>query len=266
MLLPVVVAAVLLPPTAGFAGAVAVFVAVAAWEWAGLLGRKSRYARGVYAVSVVALITVAAGIGASPAVAAILVAAVAWWAVAAIWVARTQCGREVAALAVPAVGWLAGWLTLVPLWVGLVQLHRLEPKAVLILLTLIWAADIGAFFAGRRFGRRKLASNVSPGKTWEGVLGGMVACFLVWVVAAVGARQGLLPRLGPEPVFVLLCLVTAAVSVLGDLTESMLKRRVGAKDSGGLIPGHGGVLDRIDSLTAGAPCFALGVIGLENLT
>ena len=128
---------------------------------------------------------------------------------------------------------------------------------MLFLLLLVWAADIGAFFAGRSFGRLKLAPQVSPAKTWEGVLGGLGAAALV---AAAGAWWFDLPRVA----FLSLCLAVALISVVGDLTESMFKRYAGLKDSGSVFPGHGGVLDRIDSVTAAAPLFLLGLRWMES--
>jgi phosphatidate cytidylyltransferase len=129
------------------------------------------------------------------------------------------------------------------------------PKWVLFALVLIWAADIGAFFVGRRFGRTRLAPNVSPGKTWEGVVGGLVASALV---AALGS--GLFGQ--PPLWFVPLCLAVVAFSIVGDLTESLLKRFAGLKDSGSLFPGHGGVMDRIDSVTGAAPILLFVLIKL----
>jgi phosphatidate cytidylyltransferase len=124
---------------------------------------------------------------------------------------------------------------------------------VVLVLLLAWAADVGAYFAGPRFGRRKLAPRVSPNKTWEGVLGGLVAAAAVALLGQPGSacRRG----------------VPAAVrrrvlaSIVGDLTESLFKRQAGLKDSGQLLPGHGGVLDRIDSLTSAVPVFTLGWSG-----
>jgi phosphatidate cytidylyltransferase len=130
----------------------------------------------------------------------------------------------------------------------------IEPQGrelLLFLLVLTAAADVGAFFGGRRFGRRKLAPAVSPGKTWEGLMSGMLAASLAAAGGAQLLGHPLLPWLG-------LCLGVAMISVVGDLVESMFKRRTGLKDSGSLLPGHGGVLDRIDSLTAAAPAFVLG--------
>jgi phosphatidate cytidylyltransferase len=155
---------------------------------------------------------------------------------------------------------VAGFFVLVPSWLLLVRLHA-EPARgaalAFMVLLVVWAADVGAFVVGRWRGRTKLAPAVSPGKTWEGVLGGLVAAGLATGVSASVLNLPVMP-------FVLLGAVTALVSVLGDLTTSMFKRNVGVKDSGHLLPGHGGVMDRIDSLTAAVPVFVLGLwlIGL----
>ena len=148
-------------------------------------------------------------------------------------------------------------MVLVPAWAALDQLYMQMPNLLLFALLIVWVADIGAYFVGRGFGRVKLAPEVSPGKTWEGVLGGLAA---VTVLAALGSRL-----LDIEiAVLVPLALAMAMLSIVGDLTVSMFKRAAGVKDSGTLFPGHGGVLDRIDSVTAAAPLFALALawIGL----
>jgi phosphatidate cytidylyltransferase len=152
---------------------------------------------------------------------------------------------------------VSGLLVLIPAWAGLVWIHQLSrgPYLVLFLLVLIWIADSGAYFAGRRWGRRKLAPLVSPGKTREGAYGAL-AGGLLWggVLAALYGVS--VPQQG---CLVLLCLLTVVASIVGDLYESLSKRERGVKDSGSLLPGHGGILDRIDSLTAAAPVFALGL-------
>ncbi len=124
------------------------------------------------------------------------------------------------------------------------------PVLVLIMLVIVWAADIGAYFVGRAVGRVKLAPQVSPGKTWEGVIGGLAAATLAAIVAAGWAGLTIAQGVG-------LGISVAAISVIGDLTVSMFKRNAGLKDSGRLFPGHGGVLDRIDGVTAAAPLFAI---------
>ena len=153
---------------------------------------------------------------------------------------------------------LAGLLALVPAWVAQVRLRIDVPRGaqwLLFALCLVWAADIGAYAAGRSFGRTKLAPQVSPGKTWEGVLGGLVFAALV---ALWGSRWFAVPVLQFMP----LCLGVVAFSIVGDLTESLLKRFSGMKDSGTLFPGHGGVMDRIDSLTSAMPVLLLGLTAL----
>ena len=149
----------------------------------------------------------------------------------------------------------AGIVVLTAAWVSFYLLHRVEesgPALILSGLVIIWSADIGAYFVGRRFGRRRLAPVVSPKKTWEGVAGGLAAAVLV---AAISARLiGL-----PYGAMLVLGIGVAMVSIVGDLGVSMLKRHAGLKDSGMLLPGHGGVLDRFDGVTAGLPVYVLGL-------
>ncbi len=154
---------------------------------------------------------------------------------------------------------IEGLIVLVPAWLALVIIHRMPPDGpvlLVFLLLLIWSADIGAYFSGRRWGRVKLAPRVSPGKTREGVYGGMAAAVVCGLLLAWWRDW----ELTSYPLVLALSLLTALVSVVGDLFVSMLKRLRGVKDSGALLPGHGGLLDRIDSLTAAAPLFLLGLI------
>jgi phosphatidate cytidylyltransferase len=178
--------------------------------------------------------------------------AFAWWVVAFVWIAwMPQRGGAVTAA-------LAGALALLPTWVALVRIDsnwRHGAQWTLFILALAFAADTGAFFAGRRFGRLHLAPRVSPNKTWEGVIGGML---LALMIAAAGAGWFGLPAVS----FMSLCLAASGFSVVGDLCESLLKRHVNLKDSGRLFPGHGGVLDRIDSVTAATPVMTLGLMWL----
>jgi phosphatidate cytidylyltransferase len=151
---------------------------------------------------------------------------------------------------------VAGILALVPAWIALARLRvdfERGAEWVLFALILVQLADIGAFFAGRRFGRHRLAPSVSPGKTWEGVIGGFIASGLVAVLGS--HRFGI-----PLAQFLPVCFAVVAFSIVGDLTESLLKRFAGLKDSGRLFPGHGGVMDRIDSVTAAAPVLFFGLI------
>jgi phosphatidate cytidylyltransferase len=181
-----------------------------------------------------------------------LLIATLWWTLALLWVATAPQRADWLA------GALAGALALLPTWIALVRIDTHWARGAqwtLFILALSFAADTGAFFAGRQFGRLPLAPRVSPKKTWEGVIGGMV------LALAVGAFGSVWFRLAPIR-FVPLCVAAAAFSVVGDLTESLLKRHVHLKDSGRLFPGHGGVLDRIDSVTAATPILTLGLIWL----
>ena len=181
--------------------------------------------------------------------------ALAWWFAAFLWLclAPTRVNPVSAAL--------AGLLTLVPCWLALVYVTFTTQSThwVVFTLALVWAADTGAFFAGRWLGRVPLAPRVSPKKTWEGVLGGVFLAGIVAWVAATWFPGSFKVDLWP---FVATCVAVAAISIVGDLTESMLKRAAGLKDSGSLFPGHGGMLDRIDSVTAAAPALVFALISM----
>lgn len=259
VLIPLLVAAIFTLPTLYFSLVLALVVAVALWEW-GKLVRLSPQAWVIFvAVALVALAMTVTGRVSQFAAQAVSVAAMIWWLAAALWIKRY---RPAAAKIAPWRGMIAGWLVLLPPFVSLSALHgqtAYGPGYVLFLLVLIWAADSGAYFVGRRFGRHKLSAQVSPGKSWEGFIGGMSSAVLV---AAIGGRILGLP--GESMMgFVPLCLVVAMFSVVGDLLESLFKRAAGVKDSGSILPGHGGALDRIDSITAAAPVFYLGLSLIE---
>ena len=230
-------------------------VLVGAWEWAGFIGGGGAATRATF-TAVVAL-----ALGASlylhttndGFLGLVLGVALAWWLVAFLWVSLAPTRVH------PVTAALAGLLSLVPCWLALVYVTLVTsgPRWVLFTLALVWAADTGAFFAGRSLGRVPLAPRVSPKKTWEGVIGGILLSGLVaWLAATYLFEVAVWP-------FVLVCLAVAAISVVGDLTESMLKRAAGLKDSGSVFPGHGGVLDRIDSVTAAAPVLVYALLRLQ---
>jgi phosphatidate cytidylyltransferase len=178
-----------------------------------------------------------------------------WWLIVGIWLVAYQRQRWVARSSVLKL--LMGLLTLLPPWYALTEIHASPargPEWVLLLCLLVWAADIGAYIAGKLYGRIKLAPAISPGKTLEGLAGGLIAAGIVVYIAAFYFNSM------PVAMLVMLGMVTAALSVIGDLFESLMKRMAEVKDSGSLLPGHGGVLDRIDSMTIAAPLFAFGCL------
>ena len=232
-----------------------VLVLVGAWEWAGFIGTATRASRAGFTIAIaLALVACLYFYSRSTSIVSIVVTiAVAWWFLAFLWVCIAP-GRVN-----PVTATLAGILALVPCWLALVHVTftTQSPRWVLFTLGLVWAGDTGAFFAGRWLGRVPLAPRVSPKKTWEGVLGGLAASGMVaWICATWLFTVDVWP-------FVFTCIAVAALSVVGDLTESMLKRAAGLKDSGTLFPGHGGMLDRIDSVTAAAPALVFALIGMQ---
>lgn len=239
---------------------VVVVTGLASWEWAGLTGLDEPPARVILGL-LVALPVAALGLTlAQPVHLLVLVFAVFWW-LAIVLALPFYRGPEEGGGPRRSLLVVAAVLTLVPAGMGLVWLHALNPWMVVYLIILVAFADTGAYFAGRAFGRTKLAPEISPGKTREGLLGGLLAVLALAIVGAV--LQGLAPM--DALVFVLLSLLIGLVSVVGDLFESILKRQAGAKDSGSLLPGHGGILDRIDSLVAAAPIFLAGMLWLALL-
>jgi phosphatidate cytidylyltransferase len=227
-------------------GALALLMLAGAWEWSAFPGFSRNPSRLAYVLGIGAAVAFLWSLGPpEQQPEGVLYAAAAWWLVALLWIGFLPARVNRASAAV------AGLFVLVPAWAALVMLHDRQPQWILFLVLLVAAADVGAYFAGRQFGRNKLAPQVSPGKTWEGVIGGLAAAA---VMASIGVYWFAVPAVS----FVLLCVAVAIASVIGDLTESMFKRHAGLKDSGSLLPGHGGVLDRIDSVTAAAPLFVLG--------
>lgn len=268
VLAPLALSAIVFLPVTSFAIVFAGVVGLGAWEWANISCIEQRHIKALYTLLVVALCLILlslvpvqqvwTGGQLNSVFVWILGLSVIWWLVSlfnvvvyprcsAIWRNNSffRC--------------LFGIFTLVPTWVGLISLRATmfesDPlfgaSLIFYVLGIVWAADIGAFFIGVKFGRHKLRPNVSPGKTLEGLFGGVVASFAIIGFAALHyqvdeAKMGL---------HILVGCLTVGVSALGDLNESMFKRCAGMKDSGRLLPGHGGVMDRIDSLTAAFPVF-----------
>ncbi|MBS0375160.1 MAG: phosphatidate cytidylyltransferase [Proteobacteria bacterium] len=252
VLLALLLAVLFWLPAAAAVGCLGMIVLLGAWEWAGFAGLTAAAGRLGYLAAVALGCAIAFVTSTSAAaLAAWMAGAALWWLVALAWLAlRPHAVNRLAAA-------LAGFAVLVPAWLGLARLYLAgtPPRGswlLLFMLLLVWAADIGAYFAGRRFGRVKLAPAVSPNKSWEGVLGGALLTLAVGLAGASAFAAPRVPFLG---------LVGAVFvsSIVGDLTESMFKRFAQLKDSGSLLPGHGGVLDRIDSITSAVPFYVLGL-------
>ncbi|MFA0810009.1 phosphatidate cytidylyltransferase [Microbulbifer epialgicus] len=189
----------------------------------------------------------------------ILAVACGWWALAFLWVQSYPASAML---------WgnrwvrgVVGLLVLVPSWLSLVILRGLDHGAWLVLyvVAIVVAADVGAYFVGRKYGKRKLAREVSPGKSWEGFFGGLGACFILALATSFLFELPLKNTI----LFTFGVLVTALASVIGDLLESMFKRHRGVKDSSHILPGHGGVMDRLDSLSAALPVFTMAALASE---
>ena len=251
ILLPIALGGFFLLDGSDFALFIGLVVSLGAWEWARLAGLVSQVVRVAYAAVIAGLLML---LYLMPDLEPwILGASVLWWGVAT-WLVMTY-PRSSELWASVACRLLIGALILLPAWQGLMVLKRAEMGNWLILavMVLVWSADIGAYFSGRAFGKRKLAPEVSPGKSWEGVYGGLALSLVSTLCGGLsrdwGVGQLILALLGAA--------LIVMGSVVGDLTESMFKRRSGIKDSSNLLPGHGGILDRIDSLTAAIPLFAV---------
>lgn len=265
LLLPVFLSGLFATSAIGFAWFIGLIVAIAAWEWARMGGLQLQWQRVAYAAGIIAVLL--AGRHIPPA--ASLVVAFAGWCVAVVLVARWPVGQSIWSR--PMTRLLTGVVLLHSTWVALLYLRSatwtLEPEVpgvylILYVFLIVWLADIGAYFVGRTWGRRKLAPLVSPGKSIEGAMGGLAAVSVLPLVGGVwfgleGASIALLW---------IVTLITAVFSIAGDLLESLAKRSAGIKDSSQILPGHGGIMDRIDSVTAAAPVFGFLMLVLGWLT
>ena len=248
--------ALFLLPQWGWIAFCALVLAVAVWEW-GALATLAPPGRLAYTALLILLFVAPLGLtGPGPQAlyvpAWVYVASGVFWVLLAplwIWASPRLTGKAVLLA--------AGILILVPACAALVDLRRGHPGLLLAVLGTVWISDSAAYFVGRRFGKRKLAPSVSPGKTWEGVAGALVAVVLYALAwAELGAPRGAWDG-GTRAAFVMVLLGLAAVGIIGDLFESLIKRQAGVKDSGSLLPGHGGVLDRIDAPVAMLPLAVL---------
>jgi phosphatidate cytidylyltransferase len=268
ILAPLALMAVFYLPLGGFALFISVAFLLGAWEWSGFCSLPGQAARWGYVLLTAAIFALLYWqlpvqlhwpVESNILLSSLLLAGICWWLLAiclvltfprsqALW-ASSDWGKA-----------LMGWLTLIPAWAAVLFIRSTDYAAssftgawlICCLLALVWAADIGGYLVGKPFGKHKLLPKVSPGKTVEGMLGGLA--FVAVVVTVVAQLKN-----WPEQavIWYVSALLLTVLSVFGDLTESMFKRVAGKKDSGAFLPGHGGILDRIDSLTATAPLFAI---------
>ncbi len=262
VLAPVAIGAVLFLPSTWFALCFGLVLCYAIWEWTRVIGFRGRPLRAITVAVNGTMMALLLWLDPADWLLPIAWVGVAWWCLAIFWLrafdfgsAPTRRNRELKML--------VGSAMVVPAWVAAWLIHR-EPDAgpwwTLFVLMLIWVADVSAYFAGRRFGQHKLAPRISPGKTREGVYGALAGTVLFatvagWAIEPIPVAHGLL---------VVLATVTVLFSIVGDLFESLIKRHSNLKDSGSLLPGHGGMLDRIDSVLSALPIFVCGryLIGL----
>lgn len=244
----------------GFAALMTVLVLGASWEWSVLAGLRSKLGRLAFTLSCALLMAVSiwrCQLLSEQAqwheIRDILSLGCLWWAIALLWVTTYPGSAKLWGSVLVRMG--MGFLTLVPAWLAFISL-RLNDNGIafiFILIGMVVCSDTGAYFSGRAWGKAKLAPAVSPAKSWAGFWGGLLAscCFAVLIWAIYGTEEMQLATV------LFIAVFTGLASVLGDLLESMVKRHQGVKDSGTILPGHGGLMDRLDSLTAAAPVFAL---------
>lgn len=250
ILLPLVLAGIFYLPPFAFQWLCAAVILFAAWEWTLLMGLKKALHRIGFLILLLALMFVEEHMQAR----AIFTVAIFWWVLALFWI--TQYPQHTKLWSNKFILTILGVEVLLPCWLGMVLIREQHSSlALLFLFMIVWAADSGGYFVGRAIGKHKLLPKVSPGKTIEGVIGGVVttlimASVFIYIFAIPQSQWGY---------WLALVLVTVLISVEGDLLISMLKRKQGLKDTGNILPGHGGLLDRIDSLTAAAPLFVLGL-------
>ncbi len=262
ILIPIVIWGIFqLPTIPGFASVLGLFVALGVMEWTRLIHLNDTNHRYSYLVIIVALMLCTLVLmDNSFFFAVFLLVAVIWWTVQLLLLSSFDGTQKINPENRLTDLW-SGAVLLVPTWASLVFLHQNEVHGsglVLFLMVLIWTADSGAYFVGRKFGRVKLAPLISPGKSREGAYGALAASTVVALIGGFWLELGFIQFV----LFILLSLVVVVFSIGGDLMESVFKRRAGVKDSGTLLPGHGGVLDRIDSLMSASPIFTLGVWAL----
>ena len=249
-LIPMVIALIFYLPAKGFSIGAAFILLLAAWEWSRLSGLTQIFSRFLYTGLVLILFIATAVSGLDPKWSLIL-GSLGWFLLAPFsLLPKVNLPRFSRAL--------LGFVILLLAWQSLIAIRAIAPSYVLLLLLVVWLVDSAAYFIGKQAGRHKLAPQISPNKTWEGAIGGLLAALVFSLVLSYFPSKAFLLHAHPG-ITALLVFLTALVSIVGDLFESKMKRLAGVKDSGRLVPGHGGVLDRMDSILAAAPIFALGL-------
>ena len=259
VLAPLVILIILFASTPVFTLVAAAAFLAALWEWSRLSGLKSAAWQIVWLAAATAVFVMLWLARATVVMPIVLTLGVAWWLLACVWLRHFAYGaaptQENRALKL-----LAGAFVVFPAWVAMISIHAGQPHGhgfTLLALVIVWAADIGAYFSGRTFGKRKLAPQISPGKTWAGAYGALIAGVAVTTLGGwwlFDVRGGQLFGLA------VLAIVTVGASIVGDLIESLMKRHAQVKDSGTMVPGHGGLMDRLDSVFAALPIFAAGLM------
>jgi phosphatidate cytidylyltransferase len=262
ILAPIAIACIFALPPTGFSVFIGLVLGIGAWEWANFAGLKGPY-KFLYAAVLMLLMGLCVFLPPLP----ILIVGALWWCTALAlmltypdsahyWSSGPDSSSKIISLIGP--------LNILPAFVALITLKQSVDSSFLILLLffLIWGADVGAYFSGRAFGKHKLAPKVSPGKSWEGFWGGLVFSLGIAILMVSWLGKPSITSL-EGIIFIISCGFIVMISVLGDLVESMFKRNRGIKDSSHLLPGHGGILDRVDSLLSAGPFFAILIIALD---
>lgn len=259
ILAPLIIWGIFALPEMAFNLALAAVIGLAAWEWARLAGLQNIAYRIIYSLFIIlSVYGITTVLHQTHIIEVLFGVVLLWW----LWVLIhlfSYRRRELPAGVQTVSALLAGIPVLVGTYFALSLLRHdpaYGPAYIMMLMLLVWGADTAAYFAGRRFGKNKLLLSVSPGKSWEGVWGALVASLLLGVLGAVYFEK----FDNQLPAFMLVSFLTVIFSIIGDLNESYFKRRAGVKDSGTILPGHGGILDRIDSLTSAAPVFYFGLV------
>ena len=263
ILIPFVIWAILSAPVQGFTYGLAVVLFLATLEWNSFVAYKNKISGYIFSVVVTACFLYIEYLAQLQIVQYVIYISLIWW-LASLPLLFTFPFKSSHLLQQKPMKIIVGFIMILSTFLALNLLRNSEvygSSYVMYLLIIIWIADSGAYFAGRTWGKHKLIPNVSPGKSWEGVVGAIVAT----LIAAIFAIDLLNIPTSQAVWFILITLITVIYSVIGDLSESMFKRMANVKDSGNILPGHGGILDRIDSLTSGLPVFIAGLWLMEKL-